>query len=102
MRRLFANIREEFEADTDTETGERRDPPQHRGVASHPPHSFAMHMLYNHGHPKVNQALLGHEKSESSDVYTKVFSLDVAARQQVRFNRETGAVLQLQLATPAP
>lgn len=61
-----------------------------------------MHMLYNHGHPKLNQALLGHEKSESSDVYTKVFSLDVAARQQVRFNRETGAVLQLHRATPGP
>ena len=48
-----------------------------------------MHMLYNHVHPKVLQALLGHEKSESTEVYTKVFALDVAAGKQVGFSLDT-------------
>ena len=127
MRRLFASTREEFEADA--ETGERRALPvwtvsdrtvrnwltravddAARGgirlsteVSPHTfRHSFAMHMLYNHVHPKVLQALLGHEKSESTEVYTKVFALDVAAGQQVRFSLDTGAALQLLRATPAP
>lgn len=42
-------------------------------------HSFAMYMLYNHVPPKVLQLLLGHEKFESTEVYTEVFALDVAA-----------------------
>lgn len=127
MRRLFASVREEFE--TDGETGERRalpvwtvsdrtvrnwltratDAAARAGirlsidVSPHTfRHSFAMHMLYHHVPPKVLQSLLGHEKFESTEVYTKVFALDVAAGQQVRFSLDTGAALQLLRATPAP
>ena len=31
-------------------------------------HSFAMHLLYGHVHPKVLQGLMGHEKFESTEV----------------------------------
>ncbi|MCS4320731.1 hypothetical protein M2407_005105 [Serratia sp. BIGb0234] len=34
---------------------------------------------------KVLQALLGHEKPESTEVYTKVFALDMVASHQVQF-----------------
>ncbi|RRW59572.1 phage integrase family protein [Pantoea dispersa] len=120
MRRLFASVREEFE--TDGETGERRalpvwtvsdrtvrnwltratDTAARAGirlsidVSPHTfRHSFAMHMLYHHVPPKVLQSLLGHEKFESTEVYTKVFALDVAAGHQVRFSLDTDASLQL-------
>ncbi|WP_242672355.1 tyrosine-type recombinase/integrase [Citrobacter freundii] len=58
-------------------------------------HSFAMHLLYGHVHPKVLQGLLGHEKFESTEVYTKIFALDVAASQQLRFTLDTQDALQL-------
>lgn len=58
-------------------------------------HSFAMHLLYGHVHPKVLQVLMGHKKFESTEVYTKIFALDVAASQQVRFSLDTQDVLQL-------
>ncbi|EJJ0662650.1 tyrosine-type recombinase/integrase, partial [Cronobacter sakazakii] len=58
-------------------------------------HSFAMHLLYGHVHPKVLQGLMGHEKYESTEVYTKIFALDVAASQQVRFTMDTPDALQL-------
>jgi len=45
--------------------------------------------------PKVLQSLLGHEKFESTEVYTKVFALDVAASHQVRFSMDTADALQL-------
>lgn len=120
LRRLFASTREEFEADA--ETGERRALPVWTvsdrtvrnwigravndaaragirlsiDVSPHTfRHSFAMHMLYNHVHPKVLQALLGHEKHESTEVYTKVFALDVSAGQQVRFSLDTESALRL-------
>ncbi|WP_455853805.1 tyrosine-type recombinase/integrase [Pantoea endophytica] len=120
MRRLFASVREEFE--TDSDTGERRalpiwtvsdrtvrnwinratDAASRAGVrlsieiSPHTfRHSFAMHMLYHHVPPKVLQSLLGHEKFESTEVYTKVFALDVAAGHQVRFTLDTEASLQL-------
>lgn len=120
MRRLFASVREEFE--TDSDTGERRalpvwtvsdrtvrnwinraiDAAARAGVrlsievSPHTfRHSFAMHMLYHHVPPKVLQSLLGHEKFESTEVYTKVFALDVAASHQVRFSMETADALQL-------
>jgi len=34
----------------------------------------------------VLQALLGHEKAESTEVYTRVFALDIAASQQITFS----------------
>jgi site-specific recombinase XerD len=52
-------------------------------------HSFAMHMLYHHVASEVLQSLLGHKKFESTEVYTKLFALDVAASQQVRFSLDT-------------
>lgn len=120
MRRLFASTKEQFE--TDPVTGERRalpiwnvtdrtvrnwlvravDTAQRDGVqfsigiSPHTfRHSFAMHLLYGHVHPKVLQGLLGHEKFESTEVYTKIFALDVAASQQLRFTLDTREALEV-------
>lgn len=120
MRRLFASTKEQFE--DDPITGERRALPIWNvsdrtvrnwiaravdaaerdgvkfsiGISPHTfRHSFAMHLLYNHVHPKVLQGLLGHEKFESTEVYTKIFALDVAASQQLRFTLDTRDALQL-------
>ncbi|ELY4112149.1 tyrosine-type recombinase/integrase [Cronobacter turicensis] len=120
LRRLFASTRETFE--NDPITGERRARPVwdvsdrtvrnwlsravesadrdgvRFSIAVSPHtfrHSFAMHLLYGHVHPKVLQGLMGHEKFESTEVYTKVFALDVAASQQVRFTMDTPDALQL-------
>lgn len=48
-------------------------------------HSYAMHMLYAGIPLKVLQALMGHKSMSSTEVYTKVFALDVAARHRVQF-----------------
>jgi integrase len=48
-------------------------------------HSYAMHMLYAGIPLKVLQSLMGHKSLSSTEVYTKVFALDVAARHRVRF-----------------
>ena len=48
-------------------------------------HSYAMHMLYAGIPIKVLQAMLGHKSISSTEVYTKVFALDVAARHRVQF-----------------
>ncbi|ECN5820160.1 phage integrase family protein, partial [Salmonella enterica subsp. enterica serovar Infantis] len=48
-------------------------------------HSYAMHMLYNGIPLKVLQSLMGHKSISSTEVYTKVFALDVAARHRVQF-----------------
>lgn len=48
-------------------------------------HSYAMHMLYADIPLKVLQALMGHKSISSTEVYTKVFALDVAARYRVQF-----------------
>jgi len=120
MRRLFASTRERFE--DDAVSGERRAMPVWSvtdrtvrnwleravdtakrdnvtlsiSVSPHTfRHSFAMHLLYGHVHPKVLQGLMGHEKFESTEVYTKIFALDVAASQQVRFTLDTRDALQL-------
>lgn len=49
-------------------------------------HSYAMHMLYVGIPLKVLQALMGHKSVSSTEVYTKVFALDVAARHRVQFS----------------
>lgn len=54
-----------------------------------------MHLLYSHTPPKVLQSLMGHEKYESTEVYTKVFVLDVAASQNVTFILPVDSALQL-------
>lgn len=56
-------------------------------------HSYAMHMLYAGIPLKVLQSLMGHKSVSSTEVYTKVFALDVAARHRVQFHMpETDAV----------
>jgi integrase len=54
-----------------------------------------MHMLY--AIPlKVLQSLMGHKSISSTEVYTKVFALDVAARHRVQFQMpEADAVAML-------
>ncbi len=48
-------------------------------------HSYAMHMLYAGIPLKVLQALMGHKSFSSTEVYTKVLALDIAARHRVQF-----------------
>jgi len=48
-------------------------------------HSYAMHMLYAGVPLKVLQSLMGHKSISSTEVYTKVFALDVAACHRVQF-----------------
>lgn len=48
-------------------------------------HSYAMHMLYAGIPLKVLQSLMGHKSVSSTEVYTKVFALDVATRHRVQF-----------------
>ncbi|QHM74064.1 site-specific integrase [Mixta intestinalis] len=56
-------------------------------------HSYAMHMLYAGIPLKVLQSLMGHKSISSTEIYTKVFALDVAARHRVQFHMpETDAV----------
>ncbi len=52
-------------------------------------HSYAMHMLYAGIPLKVLQSLMGHKSISSTEVYTKVFALDVAARHRVQFAMPT-------------
>ena len=47
--------------------------------------SYAMHMLYAGIPLKVLQSLMGHKSVSSTEVYTKVFALNVAARHRVQF-----------------
>jgi len=59
-------------------------------------HSYAMHMLYAGIPLKVLQSLMGHKSVSSTEVYTKVFALDVAARHRVQFQMpEAEAVAML-------
>lgn len=59
-------------------------------------HSYAMHMLYAGIPLKVLQGLMGHKSVNSTEVYTKVFAPDVAARHRVQFQMpETEAVAML-------
>lgn len=59
-------------------------------------HSYAMHMLYAGIPLKVLQSLMGHKSISSTEVYTRVFALDVAARHRVQFQMpENEAVAML-------
>ena len=49
-------------------------------------HCYAMHMLYAGIPLKALQSLMGHKSMKSTEVYTKVFALDVAARHRVQFH----------------
>lgn len=59
------------------------------------PHSFAMHLFYGYTPANVVQSLMGHEKFESTEVYLRIFSLDVAASQNVTFTLPVGDALLL-------
>ena len=126
LRRLFASTRVRIE--TDAQTGERRQLPiwtatdrtvrnwltraveeaRCDGITFSVPitphvfrHSYAMHHCYQHTPLKVLQALLGHEKAESTEVYTRVFALDIAASQQITFSMpESQAVTLLKETYP--
>lgn len=59
-------------------------------------HSYAMHILYAGIPLKVLLALMGHKSINSTEVYTKVFALDVAACHRVQFQMpEADAVAML-------
>lgn len=49
-------------------------------------HSYAVHMLYQGTQLKVLQGLMGHEKLESTEAYTRIFALDIVAERQVQFS----------------
>lgn len=49
-------------------------------------HSYAIHMLYAGIPLKVLQSLMGHKSISSTEVYTKMFALDVAAWHRVQFS----------------
>ena len=49
-------------------------------------HSYAMHMLYAGILLKVLQSLMEHKSISSTEVYTKVFALDVATRHRVQLH----------------
>lgn len=64
-------------------------------------HSYAMHMLYAGIPLKVLQSLMGHKSISSTEVYTKVFALDVASRHRVQFAMpEAEAVALIKKLTP--
>jgi len=69
LRRLFASTKELFEIDA--ETGER---------SPLPVWQISDRCVRN---------LLGHEKAESTEVYTRVFALDIVASRQVQFTLPT-------------
>lgn len=61
-------------------------------------HSYAMHMLYADIALKAMQSLMGHRSIKSTEVYTRVFALDMAARHRVQFQMPgTEAVAMLWL-----
>ncbi|CAI2040890.1 Tyrosine recombinase XerD [Serratia fonticola] len=125
LRRLFASTKELFEVDA--ETGERSPLPvwqisdrcvrnwltkaehlaKREGIRLSVPvtphvfrHSYAMHMLYQGTPLKAVQGLLGHEKAESTEVYTRVFALDIVASRQVQFTLPSQEALAMLRGTP--
>jgi hypothetical protein len=54
-----------------------------------------MHLFFNHVPPKVVQTYMGHERYESTEVYLKVFALDVAPQLVVTFSLDHRDYAQL-------
>lgn len=48
-------------------------------------HSFAMHLIFNGVPLKLIQAYLGHKKFSSTDIYTKIFTLDAMLNFDISF-----------------
>ena len=49
-------------------------------------HSYAMHLIQSHIPLKVVQAYMGHKELSSTEVYTRIFALDVGANYGVCFS----------------
>lgn len=62
-------------------------------------HSYAMHMIYAGIPLKALQSLMGHKSMKPTEVYTKVFALDVAARHRVQFHMPGNEAVAILLKT---
>lgn len=60
-------------------------------------HSFSMHLIQYRVPLKVVQSYMGHAEIASTEVYTKVFALDVGSQREVRFTVPVGEVQALRL-----
>lgn len=58
-------------------------------------HSFAMHLIQYRVPLKVVQAYMGHVEISSTEVYTKVFALDVGYQREVRFTVPAGNAIRV-------
>ena len=58
-------------------------------------HSFAMHLLMSGVPQKVLQGLLGHRYARSTEVYTRVFTLDVLTGQGLSFSYDAQVARRL-------
>jgi len=56
-------------------------------------HSYAVHLLMNGVHIKQVQALMGHKRLENTEVYTRIFALDVTP--DLAFSMSPDSALQL-------
>ena len=65
--------------------GGRRGDVLYTGDTPNFPAQLAMHMLYAGTPLKTLQSLLGRKSAKSTEIYTRVFALDVAARHRVLF-----------------
>lgn len=57
-------------------------------------HSFAVHLLYNRVHERELQELMGHQCAESTQVYTRIFTLDVAAGNHITFSFDSQTAVE--------
>ena len=58
-------------------------------------HSFAMHLIQHQVPMKVVQAYMGHRELSSTEIYTKIFALDVGQQYGVSFSIPLDAVASL-------
>lgn len=57
-------------------------------------HSFAVHLLYNRVHDRELQELMGHQCAESTQVYTRIFTLDIAAGNHITFSFDSQTAVE--------
>lgn len=57
-------------------------------------HSFAVHLLYNRVHQRELQELMGHKCAESTQVYTRIFTLDIAAGNHIIFSFDSQTAVE--------
>ncbi|WP_052130897.1 site-specific integrase [Erwinia typographi] len=62
-------------------------------------HSYAVHLLMNGVHIKQVQALMGHRRLENTEVYTRLFALDVTP--DLTFSMSPDSALELLGLSPA-